>query len=325
MRVLLIDHFRNDCQPSRILSLARELNRRGIPAAAALIDMPPQIYREYSRYYSRDVRIFTPQNFTEIIRLTRTLRISLIHLHCPTLLPLGIKLSELSGLPFGITIKGTPAKRLLPLLEGASFVIASDARSFANLKPLHPQTIFLQEGLDLQEFLPAPHRENFTLTFVGEQGAYNTEGYFALLKAATIADLPLQIICLQTPPIDAGQFRGWPPGRAHILAKSQVVIGSGRALLEGMACGNAALILGLNYLGILDPAALPPPSEADLSGIGNDDDEPCYRTIFYDLSRLLKDSPYLNRLQEKGRQQVRENYDLRLIAEQAVGIYTQVD
>ncbi|HKM39931.1 MAG TPA: hypothetical protein VJ036_06670 [bacterium] len=50
-----------------------------------------------------------------------------------------------------------------------------------------------------------------------------------------------------------------------------------------------------------------------------------YRNIFYDLSRLLKDSPYLKRLQEKGRQVVRENYDLRVIAEQTINIYTRAD
>ncbi|HHX87444.1 MAG TPA: hypothetical protein GX693_04595, partial [Firmicutes bacterium] len=110
--------------------------------------------------------------------------------------------------------------------------------------------------------------------------------------------------------------------RAHILAQSQVIVGQQRALLEGMACGNAALVLGLSYRGILDPATLPPPPLADLSGAG--DEEPCYRTIFYDLSRLGKERPYLTRLQNRGRQLVRENYDLRLIAERTSDIYSQV-
>lgn len=322
MRVLIIDRFRYSCRTGHTLSLCRELNRQGIPAAVVLTDMPEQAYREYSRYYLKNPVLLAPQSFAEIHRLARTLKVSLVHLHCPGLLPLATRLADTLGLPFGLSVQGAMAKKQVPLLHRAAFVIASDVAALTALRPACPQTVFLPEGIDLQELQPAPCKNKFTVTFIGNQGEYTREGYLALLKAVTITGMPLQIICLQAPPVNAGQFHGWPPGRAHILAKSQVVIGQQRALLEGMACGNAALILGLSYRGILDPSTLPPPPLADLSGSG--DQEPCYRSIFYDLSRLWKDRPYLARLQTRGRQLVRENYDLRLIAERTAGIYSRV-
>ncbi len=319
----MIDSFQYGCRNSHTLNLARELNHQGIPATAVLTDMPKQDCREYSRYYSPGAKLFAPKNPKEINRLARKLGISLIHLQCQTLLPLATGLSDLLGLPFGITCRGTVSKKQSPLLNRAAFIIASDAATLAALKPKYPQTIFIPEGVDLQEFQPPPRRDSFVITFIGEQGEYTFGGYHALLKAAAIAGMPVQIICLQTPPIDVGQFQGWPPGRSHLLSGSQVVIGCGRALLEGMACGNAALIMGLGYRGILDPATLPPPELADLSGTRVGGEEPCYRTIFYDLSRLWNDPPCLIRLQEQGRRMIRENYDLRLTAERTVNIYSK--
>ncbi len=319
MRVLIIDRFDYSCRSGHALSLARELNRQGIRTTVAMTNMPVGAYREYSNYYRGDFELLAPQNSAEIYRAARKLNLSLIHLHCSSLLPLGIGLREELGRPFGLTGQGEMGQKELPLLRQAAFVTASNGAALAAIKPLYPRAIFLQEGIDLQEFQPAPRRDGFPVTLIAAQGEYSGESYHALFKAVTIAGMDLQIICLQPLPAESGRFYGWPPGRAQILAGSPVVAGSRRALLEGMACGNGALLLGQGYGGILEPAALPQPVQTDLSATTGGD--PCYRDIFYDLSRLWKDRPYLTRLQEQGRQLVRENYDLRLITERLADIY----
>ena len=43
----------------------------------------------------------------------------------------------------------------------------------------------------------------------------------------------------------------------RLLASTHIVVGTGRAVIEGLACGNAAVILGKTYQGILTRKKLP--------------------------------------------------------------------
>ncbi len=176
--------------------------------------------------------------------------------------------------------------------------------------------------MDLDACRPAA-REGFKIAFIGEESGYTREGATALLEAAGLADIEVQLICPEPLPLLRGRYYGWPLNSAAVLPESQVVVGRRRGLLEGMACENAALIMGRSYQGLFDPsaypAALPFP---DLSGEGAE--PPCYRSIFYDLSALLKDRSQLQLLQQQGRKFVRENCDLRLITERTRHLYRQV-
>lgn len=319
----MIDRFRYGCQTGHTLNLARELNRQGIPAKVMLVGMPKHFYREYKGYYPNNMIVPAPSNFKKIKRLVRAFQATLFHFHCPTLLPLAARLTETPGLPFGLTIGEATAPCHPSFMHRASFIIATERTAYATLKSAYPRSYFLPEGIDLLGFRPAPHKNKLIVTFIGEQGKYTLEGYRALLKAIAITGTSLEIVCSQSPPIDVGHFNGWcgPPARAHILAKSQVLIGRGQALLEGMACGNALLFLNHDYRGILVPSWRPAVVTKPCTERGR---KPCYRDIFYDLSRLIKDRPYLKRLQEQGRQFVRENHDLRVITEKTANIYSKL-
>lgn len=98
-----------------------------------------------------------------------------------------------------------------------------------------------------------------------------------------------------------------------------MVLGRRRSLLEGMACGNAAIILGYGFGGLVEAGLLPAAAYPDLNVAG--DGKPCYRDIFYVLSRLLKNRPCLSDLQRWGRNYIAENYDLRISAELTIKLY----
>ncbi len=315
----MLSRFSYSSGPGHVLSLARELNRQKIRTAVVMTDCPAPARKLIRAYCRKNPPFIAENNAAEIEKIVRHYRVDLLHIHEPSLLPLAVKLARQDHLPYGITVhEGPLAAAHLSGLEQAAFVVTVNP---AILKPLaglsHP-AVFIPEGIEMAEYRPAK-KDGFTITFIGETGGYTRDGYLALLKAAGLADMPVELVCREQLPQVNGRFHGWLPGCAKVLAGSQVVVGRRRALLEGLACGNAALLMGRSYHGLVERGIAKATPFPDLSGGGAE--EPCYRNIFYDLSRLWKDRGYLSELQRWGRTFVRENCDLRLIAERTARLY----
>ena len=321
MRVIMLTRFRYWSAAGHVISLAAALNRQGIKTAVIFAHCPPRARKLYSDYCRLKTPLFFADTEAEIGLLLNRFQPELLHLHGPELLPAAYHLARQQRIPYGVTIHHPlSAATGTDYLAGAAFLIKPTvAPAFSN--PVESGgAVSIPEGIDLDEFKPAP-REGFRVTCIAEEGFSNTDALPALLKAAGIIDLDLEIISPQIlPPHGKVRYHGWLPGSAALLKKSQVVIGRGRSLLEGLACGNAALILGERYGGIVEPAAgLPLPDLSGRSGA-----EPCYRDLFYDLSRLWKERDYLRHLQQWGRRHVRENFDLRLTAEMTARLYLKL-
>jgi hypothetical protein len=318
----MLSRFRYCRALNHIFSLAAELNRQDVKTIVVITDCPVS-YRDQLRHYQQHFPCFTESRPEEIIRLIRYFRIELLHLHDLSLINTTQRLLRSWPIPCGITLHDQlPPAINLSSLPGLSFLITPYPVVRGIPARLQSKTFFIPEGIDLQAYRPMP-KEGFKIAFILEEGGSTGEGSAALLKATGLANLDLELICPQPLPLLKGRYYGWLLNSSAVLGRSQVVIGRYRGLLEGMACGNAALIMGRSYNGIFNsrqyPAAL---SFPDLSGEG--DEPPCYRSIFFDLSTLLKDRPLLESLQQQNRRFIRENCDLRLIAEQTAGLYRQI-
>lgn len=307
---------------NHLLSLAAELNRQDLKTVVVIIDCPAA-YRDPLRRYQQYFPCFTENRPEEILRLARYFRIKLLHLHDLSLINTAQRLLRSWPIPCGITLHDQPPPAAnLSLLPGLSFLITPHPAAGRIPARLRQKTFFIPEGIDLQAYRPL-EKEGFKIAFILEEGGTTGEGSAALLKAAALADLELELICPRPLPLLKGYFYGWPIDCSAVLGKSQIVIGRRRGLLEGMACGNAALIMGRSYRGIFNPRQHPATlSFPDLSG--EEDEPPCYRSIFFDLSTLLKDRPLLESRQRQNRQFIRENCDLRLIAEQTGRLYHRI-
>ncbi len=323
MRILMLVRFSCSGGTNHVLSLAGELNRQGIDAIVGMTDCPEPLRTLYSAYCRNRITFISENNEAEISRLIRRERTNLIHLHSPALLPLARGLSKRHSLLWGISVhsEALPAAQAQQYaLEQAAFIIAGDPAVYRKITASGLPARYIPEGIDLEQFQPAP-KGAFKITYIAESGGYNENSYMALLKAAALADLTVEIISPERFPQSSGRYHGWPPSTAPLLGESQIVAGRRRGLLEGMACDNAALILGHSYHGVLEPGALCS-AYPDLSGDGGE--EPCYRDIFYDLSRLLKNRPYLTTLQQWGRRYTQEHCDLKQSARLTARLYAGV-
>ena len=322
LRVMMISHFRQSRMMNHIFSLAAELNRQGYETAVVVAGCPAA-YRDLLRRYHRLFPCFAEDAPGEILKLLRYYRPQLLHLHA---LPPGDTLARLlhaCPVPWGLTAhdRSLPAGPFAAS-PGPSFVIMPHPAAAALPAALQEKTCFIPEGIDLEEYRPL-EKEGFKAAFILEQDNPENEAGAVLLKAAALADIEVELISPRPLPLLKGRFHGWPLECSAVLGRSRIVVGRRRGLLEGMACGNAALIMGRGYGGIFTPqqhrAALPFP---DLSG--ERAEAPCYRSIFFDLAALLKDRPLLQSLQEQGRKFIRENCDLRLVAERTGRLYNRI-
>ncbi len=297
-----------------VFSLAGELNRQGYQVSLCCLDTPPGIPEQFGRYFR--VPVIAGLRFEELAWSLKHKSYDLIHLQGPHLLNRGAYLASALGIPFGVTVPVHPADPQDRLLKQAVFVIATRTEIRDALEPHYSGTVVITEGIDLSKFCPAP-KTGFRLVLSYENGV-TEKAALALIKAAALCETPLDILGSEKFPPGAGIYHGRPPCPASMLAPSQVVAGCGHAILEGMACGNAILQLGRRYRGLLTPDRLHIPAR---SANNSEEDEPCYRNIFGDLARLFKDRDLLQQLQDRGRRYVRENHDLRLVAERTAQLY----
>lgn len=314
---MMISRFRCSGVMSHLLSLTAELNRLGSEAVVVITDCPAP-YREQLRRYQRYFPCFTENRPEEILSLARYYRPELLHLHA---LPSGgtlARLFHLLPLPWGLTLHDQPfPSAKIALLPAPSFVILPHPAA-ALPAALQQNAYFIPEGIDLQRSRLS-EKKGFKVALILDEENGADEGSAALLKAAALADLEVELISPRPLPLLRGNYHGRPLDCAEVLLKTQITVGHGRALLEGMAWGNAALIFGRSYGGLFDPRGYPARLFPNLLGEG--DEPPCYRSIFFDLSTLLKNRPLLESLQQQGRRFVRESCDLRLITEQTSRLY----
>lgn len=317
----MLNRFRCSGAMSHLFSLARELNRLGAETVVVITHCPPH-YLDQIRYYQQFFPCFAESMPENILRLARRYRFDLLHLHDLSLAGITQKLLYTLQIPCGATLHGAPGAPPDPaLLQNLSFLITPHPQAVIPAW-LSKKAIFIPEGVDLDMHRPAA-KEGFRITFIAEERGFSPEGAAVLLKAAGLADLEVELLSPEPFPLLKGRHYGWPLNNAPVLARSQVVAGRYRSLLEGMACGNAALIMGRSYGGIFDPASSPAAIPfPDLSGKSGE--APCYRSIFFHLTTLLRDRPFLEPLQQRSRKFIRENCDLRLAAERTFQLYRRV-
>ncbi len=101
-----------------------------------------------------------------------------------------------------------------------------------------------------------------------------------------------------------------------VINNTDIIAGNGRILLEGMACGKGAMIIGSKYAGMFNPAQY---QTADLSGTSGK--KVCYRDIYYDLLKIIREPEYLKNLQKQGYSYIMQNHHPEKTAQQTISIY----
>lgn len=325
MKILHLNSFFYSGQAAHVFSLVQAQQKQGHLAQLAIEGSPSlKTLEVYDKTIAALGVIVTKPGDENMLadQITKS-RYNLIHAHSPQTFATAEHLSKKFKIPYVVTCHGLGLgkEEFRPYLKEAGALFCTSQRVAAGLPEFAHKIHIIPNGVDLEEFKPAHKSDPVKIALVARIDPWKEKSYLQLCKAADLLEGAIFYTTnrnLKCPT----KCIAWTDSIPDLLAKTDIVIGTGRAVIEGLAAGNAALILGRTYQGVLTPEKTEKQINVDLSGLSGS--EPCYKAIFFDLATLTQNPIYLQRLQEFGRKLAEEHFDNKLLNQQIVNIYKKV-
>ena len=332
MQVLLLNRFFRSGQTVHVEQLARGLMQRGHKVKVYLDNNPeslkrsPQTLKAYNNHKKNLVLqgVNVLETFPEKVSFK-----TIIHAHSSITWPQATTLAKDFHCPLVLTIHGYGLNNYISYMQQADLVI-SVGKCFA--EPYQNEVkdiIVLGNAVDLLEYQPAKkHQDKKVITYLGRYAESKRLGLIILGEALNevAKKVPLEIRVIGNIPfgiftgVNVNNY-GWQEDRAHFLADSDIVIGTGMAIREGMATGNVGYVLGRDADGFVDPSKLEPIPEftGGKSGLNPD-----LSLIYNSFLELLQDEAALRELQQESRLFAQKYLDYNNFLDQIEDLYSSL-
>ncbi|HHT26893.1 MAG TPA: glycosyltransferase family 4 protein [Firmicutes bacterium] len=335
MRILiLLSSFFYSGQTTHVVSLCEALRQCG--QEVRLVVTHPKHSAESMHSYTKyladadvHVAVIPAKRIGDIVRYCKRHHIDVTHAHSSWDFSTAHAIQARCGIPYVISCHslGLGHQRLQRYLEQAACLICVGPRIMAEVEKHGRKVILMQNAVDLNRFAPMPKADEFTVVYAGRYEQNKLAGIKALGEAIDTFPQPIRFIvagdrsCAKYAG-ESGQYVGWESQMEDYMNQSHVVVGTGRAVREGMAAGNACLVLGWSYDGIVTPDDLATASFPDFSGRLNKK-ELTATAIQDDLLSLYRNRDWLLELQNFGRSYAEQHFNLRQAALQTIEIYKE--
>lgn len=327
MKILHLNRFFYSGQTTHAFSLVREQQKQGLDARLVMDGNPS--YQALALYKQTmeelGAVIVKPGDLQATLSYLQQWCPQVIHAHSPLTFPLAMALAKHFTASLVITCHGLGlnSRETLPFLQEAKAIICISLRVANSMRQFTHKVQIIPNGVDLNEFKPGEKAEPLKIAYVGRVDAGKAKGYNHFCKAVDLLEgVEFYVAADKKPNSKTAHYLGWTTEIADLLAQTDIMAGTGRALIEGMAAGNAVIILGRNCQGILTPEKAAKEKFLDLSGLAGS--EPCYKNIFYDLAKLTQNKLYLQQLQAFGRELAAAEFDNAVLTQQIINIYQKV-
>lgn len=327
VNVLHLNRFFYSGQTTHVFSLVREQQKQGINAVLVMDGYPSlQAMVQYKDTMNElGAAIIKPEDSTALMRQIQGKKIHMIHAHSSLTYPLAASLAATLRIPFLVTCHrlGLNREQYSPFFHNARFIICISPRIADTVREFAHKVYIIPNGVDLNEFTPATKGEPVKIALIARIDHTKQKGYNQFCNAADLLEgVKFYVAANKNPDSKTAEYLGWTNRVAPLLSQTDIVVGTGRAILEGMAAGNAAMILGQTYQGILTPEKTGKQPFLDVSGLSGSD--PCYRDIFHDLTKLLENRKYLLQLQKFGRQLVMKDFNNKAHTKRILELYRKI-
>ncbi|MBS4030993.1 MAG: glycosyltransferase family 4 protein [Clostridiales bacterium] len=327
MNVLHLNRFFYSGQTTHVFSLVCEQKKQGINAFLIMDGYPSnQAMAMYKGTMNElGAAIIKPGDSTALVRHIEGKQIHLIHAHSSLTYPVANSLAEKLRIPYVVTCHGLGLNKqeYRPFFRNARFIICISPRVADTMREYAHKVYIIPNGVDLNEFKPGVKEKPVKIAFIARMDHTKQKGYNQFCKAVDLLeDVEFYVAANKNPNSQTAEYLGWTNEIAPLLSQTDIVAGTGRAILEGMAAGNAAMILGRTYQGILTPEKAAKQRFLDVSGLSGSD--PCYRDIFFDLTKLLQNTNYIRQLQKFGRELVKREFDNEAHTARIIEIYNKI-
>lgn len=326
MRVLMLSHYFPSGQMTHVFSLAKELMRQGHRVHVVNGRVRTLAQWRYTRALAGGVPCTTRWDAPHLVSLVRRLCVEVIHAHSKRTFALGARLSQRTGVPLVITCHARTLIRPAyePFFRQAVRLICPWQTLAEVMGPRGGRTRVVPNGIDLDAFpfRDRPARERLRVLYLGRIDQSRRPGVEALCHAVRDLHGVELIMASDRPAAPWVKFVGWLSQPAAWLSECDVVVGTGRAVMEGLATGCAALVLGEGWDGLLTPENAEWLARDNfigrMSGM-----RPSPGPIRAALMQLARDAGLRRELGRWGRKFVAERFDIRRIAAQTADVYAE--
>ncbi|MDD2430227.1 MAG: glycosyltransferase family 4 protein [Firmicutes bacterium] len=329
MKVLLLNHFFRCGQSVHVEMLAKALAKRGYEVSVYFNNNFKYLKALTDTIEAFRIHIATlaEAGVTVLGSLPKPSQDTIIHAHSALTWRKGLELARESGCPFAITIHGKGLEGYLDVMQEADLVL-SVAEVFASPYKSHvDKIVVLGNAVELDVHKPRKKNNNKTIVaYLGRYADSKHDGLVALshaikelrqehhVEARIIGNIPRGIFGN----VSYIRLMGWQTDRAKWLGDSDIVIGTGMAIREGMAAGNAGYVMGKYIDGIVEPDLLAPIPEFT----GRESKIiPSSLVIYNDFSPLLKNREMLRQLQYRSYKFAKDHFDFEKFMEKIVELY----
>lgn len=326
VRILMLSHYFPSGQMTHVFSLARELQRQGHTVHVVNGRVLTERQWRYTESLAGGVGCSRRLDLGALTGLVRHFRPEVIHAHSKRTFLVAARLAGRTGLPLVITCHARTLIRPLfePAYARAQRILCPWETLAAEMGPRDGRTRIVPNGIDLDHFpfRERPPREKLRVLYLGRVDRLRRPGVEALCRAVRDLDGVEVAMAADRPVASWVRHLGWLKDPAPWLLASDVVVGTGRAVLEGLATGCVALVLGEGWDGPLTPENAQRLARDNFIGrvAGR---EPTAQAIRAALITLARDAARRRELSVWGRRFVEEHFDLKEIAARTVQVYAE--
>lgn len=261
MRILLTTRSYLNGQTTHVLSLARELVRQGHAVFLLITHLDHLMFGPYLE--QAPFPYATSANLGRLLPLFARWRPQIIHNHSAHTLGLALNLGQALEVPTLSTIHSLDFElvNLLENQEAVIFISEEMAKHFSGLAVL---SHVIENGVDLPRSNPHPQAWNRQALILAQVSANKEKNFRSMTESLLTWGWNVK---------SAGNWRypgvsylGWVHDVEPLFAQTNLVIGTGRTIREGMAAGSAAWVLGEYSDGLVTPSKVEDLVKTNFSG-----------------------------------------------------------
>jgi len=331
LRILLLTAtFFTSGQTVHIVNLARGLRRRG--HEVDLMITHPGVQEPTTHPYARELRQLgvrvqvVPRYAVVADRVPLPHQeYDLVHAQSSWSFEHARRIASRLDIPLVITCHGLglDQQAYRPALAAAARLICVGPRIAQSLPSFRQKVVVIGNGVDLELFRPGVRDRQFTILYAGRVDRWKRAGIMALCQSVDQLpdDVRFWVASNRRLPSQRAQHLGWVTDVHRYMARAHVVVGTGRAIREGLAAGAACVVLGREYHGLVTPEYVGKTRFPDFSGLGGQLGEPVPAAIHRDLLMLYRDRSLLQELMAFGRRYATLHLGLDAMVAATIDVY----
>jgi len=313
VRILVMTRFYRSGQTTHVLDLCTELLQLGHRVLLAISDLNDVVYLQKMKV--EGIPHLLTSNWARLGTRLAKWQPEIIHSHSAHTLPVALELGQRLNIPTVSTVHYLDfAPRELLNKQAAVILISREMQ--AHFADLTTPSFVVENGVNLGRLKPRTKRWR-QLALILAQGTPEKRENFRQISQY-LRSWGWEVACAGHWPCPGTKYLGWVHDVTLPLKQANLVVGTGRAIREGMAAGCAAFVLGVHCDGLVTPDNIWALQETNFSGR-------TYKQTFCPSSAaqtLAQPEPeYFQALGRFGRRYALQHFSSRKMALAVVEVY----